>query len=107
MEKHTLERLFSVIEGRVNADSKLSYTAQLLSNGHKIIGKKLGEEAVELIIAAVSGDKKNIIDESSDLLYHLLVLWKATNVNPNDIWEELDSRFEVSGLEEKSSRNTD
>ena len=55
----------------------------------------------------MSGDKKNIIDESSDLLYHILVLWKATHVNPNDIWEELDRRFETSGLEEKSSRNQD
>ena len=57
-------------------------------------------------IAAVSGSKKNLISESSDLLYHLLVLWKATGISTRDVWAELDARFDMSGIEEKDARDS-
>ena len=106
MENHILEKLFTVIQKRESASPVTSYTAKLLAGNVTQIAKKVGEEAVETALAAVSGSKENLISESSDLLYHLLVLWKATGVNTSDVWEELDARFNMSGLEEKETRDT-
>ena len=105
MSEHTIEKLFTIIQERERMTPDNSYTARLLSSNIQHIAKKVGEEAVETAIAAVSGEKKLVISESSDLIYHLLVLWRAAGVTTSDVWEELEKRFEKSGIEEKASRN--
>ncbi len=99
-----LERLFAVIEDRKGGDASQSYTARLLADGADRIAQKLGEEAVETVIAGVNRDRAAVITESADLLYHLLVLWAATGVAPDDVWAELARREGRSGLDEKAGR---
>lgn len=99
-----LERLYEVIAERREADPGGSYTAGLFDEGTGKIAQKLGEEAVETVIAALAGRKKDITSESADLLYHLLVLWADAGIEPGDVWAELARREGVSGLEEKKSR---
>lgn len=99
-----LERLFKVIESRKGADADASYTAKLLSGGAPKIGKKLSEEAAEVTIAALSEGKDAVARESADLLYHLLVMWAAMGVTPDDVYAELRKREGTSGIEEKNSR---
>ncbi len=100
-----LERLFAVIEERRGGDTAESYTARLLAGGPDRIAQKLGEEAVETVIAGTKGDRAAVIAESADLLYHLLVLWAASGVAPSEVWAELARREGRSGLDEKQSRN--
>ena len=99
-----LERLFSLIESRKGGDPASSYTAKLLAEGKGRIAKKLGEEATETVIAAAAGTPAEIVRESADLLYHLLVLWAAAEVKPADVWAELARREGTSGLAEKAAR---
>ena len=99
-----LARLFAVIESRRGADPDSSYTAKLLSRGREKIAQKLGEEAVETVIAALSGDKQALAGESADLLYHLLVLWAEAGLDPADVWAELGRREGTSGIAEKAAR---
>ncbi|MCP5364341.1 MAG: phosphoribosyl-ATP diphosphatase [Hyphomicrobiales bacterium] len=103
-DTHVLDALFGVIMSRKDADPDVSYTARLLAKGPNKITKKLGEEAVELVIAALTEDRTRIASESADLLYHLLVLWAETDVEPAQVWRELERREGVSGLAEKASR---
>ncbi|MHA1107986.1 MAG: phosphoribosyl-ATP diphosphatase [Alphaproteobacteria bacterium] len=103
-EIDVLERLFAVIEERKGGDADSSYTAQLLAGGRAGIAQKLGEEAVEAVIAAVAGDRDATICESADLLYHLLVLWADSGIAPAEVWQELARREGTSGIEEKNSR---
>ena len=98
-----LERLFEVIESRKGTSAEISYTAYLLDAGTTEITKKVGEEAVETIIAALSAPER-IASESADLLYHLLVLWSAAGIKPLDVWSELEKREGVGGFVEKASR---
>jgi phosphoribosyl-ATP pyrophosphohydrolase len=100
-----LHRLFAVIEQRRGEDADKSYTASLLASGPAHVAKKLGEEAIETVIAGAAGDAEETIRESADLLYHLLVLWAANGVAPGDVWAELARREGVSGIEEKASRS--
>ena len=104
MDKHAIDTLFSVIESRKGADPDTSYTAKLFAKGRKKIAQKVGEEAVETALAAVSETPAAVAAESADLLYHLLVLWAETGVSPDDVWAELNRRSGVSGIEEKNSR---
>jgi phosphoribosyl-ATP pyrophosphohydrolase len=99
-----LERLYAVIESRKGADASTSYTAKLFDAGMAEISRKVGEEAVETITAALS-EPKNVTAESADLLYHLLVLWAELGIKPEDIWAELERREGTSGIDEKASRN--
>ena len=99
-----LQRLFAVIESRRGADQSESYTAGLLAGGRKEIAKKLGEEAVETVIAGAGGDRAATVHESADLIYHLLVLWAEAGIAPNEVWAELARREGTSGIAEKSSR---
>jgi phosphoribosyl-ATP pyrophosphohydrolase len=101
---HALDRLWATIEARKAADPKSSYTAKLLAAGPPKAAQKLGEEAVEAVIAAVAQDEKALIAESADLLYHLLVLWAARGVAPEEVWTELQRREGISGIAEKSTR---
>ena len=102
-----LDRLFAVIEARRAApDPGTSYTASLLASGRAKIARKLGEEAVETVIAGAAGDARETTRESADLLYHLLVLWAATGIAPADVWAELARREGTSGHAEKAARTT-
>ena len=100
----TLERLWQVIESRRGADPGSSYTAKLFSRGREKIAQKLGEEAVEAVIEGVKGDRKALVGESADLLYHLLVLWAETGIAPAQIAKELTRRERTSGITEKRRR---
>ena len=99
-----LDRLVATIAERAGADPKTSHTAKLISKGVGKIAKKLGEEAVETVIAAMEGDKQHTIDESADLLFHLLVLWQAQAIAPAEVMAALQAREGISGIEEKASR---
>lgn len=99
-----LEDIFRVIASRKGADPETSYTAKLFSKGMKKIAQKLGEEAVETVVAAMGESDKHLVSESADLLYHLLVLWSARGVSPEEVWVELDRRFGVSGIAVKEAR---
>jgi phosphoribosyl-ATP pyrophosphohydrolase len=92
-----VERLYGVIASRKGADPGTSYTAQLLSKGTAKVAQKVGEEAVELVIDAVRGEKPRVVAESADLLYHLLVLWADAGVTPAEVWAELARREGTSG----------
>jgi phosphoribosyl-ATP pyrophosphohydrolase len=102
----TLERLYAAILSRRGADPATSYTAKLLARGTAKIAQKLGEEAVETVIEAMTRDRAALIGESADLLYHLLVLWADAGVAPDEVWAELDRREGVSGIAEKHARKT-
>ncbi|OIQ64395.1 phosphoribosyl-ATP pyrophosphatase [mine drainage metagenome] len=101
-----LDRLFAVVESRRDADPAISHSARLLSRGPAKVAQKFGEEAVECLIEAVAGNREALIGESADVLYHLLVLWVSSGVNPADVWAELIRREGVSGIAEKAARAT-
>jgi phosphoribosyl-ATP pyrophosphohydrolase len=103
---HPLDRLFETIVLRRSDDTKKSYTARLLNEGRGACAKKLGEEATETVIASLGADKAALAHESADLLYHLLVLWAACGLTPDDVYAELKRREGQSGLEEKAARGT-
>jgi phosphoribosyl-ATP pyrophosphohydrolase len=99
-----LDRLFATIAARKGADPSQSYTAKLLASGVEKCAKKFGEEATEAVIAAIQKDKTELAKESADVLYHLLVLWAASGVTPEEVYAVLQSREGQSGLEERASR---
>ena len=101
---HPIDRLYAVIASRKGADPAASYTAKLLGQGRLKCAKKLGEEAVETALAAVAEDKTAIINESADLLYHLMVVWTACDISPGDVYAALHARDGRSGLDEKAGR---
>ena len=87
-----LDDLYTVIASRKGGNPEESYTASLFDKGIAKIAQKVGEEAVETVIDGVSGPKERVILESADLLYHLLVLWAARDVKPDEVWAELGKR---------------
>lgn len=103
-EEDVLKRLWTTIESRKAGDPETSYVARLLSKGAVKAAQKVGEEAVETAIAAVAGGKPAVIAESADLLFHLMVLWAASGVSPDDVMDELARREGLSGIEEKQRR---
>ena len=103
----TLDRLESTIAARRGADPDSSYVAKLNAKGMPKIAQKLGEEAVETVIAAMQGDKAGLTGEAADLLFHLMVLLGASGVPIADVMAELDRREGVSGIAEKNSRPKD
>lgn len=100
-----MARVFAVIEGRRDADPNTSYVAKLYARGPAKIAQKVGEEAVETALAAVTGKPEDVVAESTDLLFHLMVLWAALGIKPADVAAELARREGLSGIEEKKSRN--
>jgi phosphoribosyl-ATP pyrophosphohydrolase len=100
-----LQDLYSKIKERKSANPETSYSARLFEHGTNHICQKVGEEAVETVISALSGTKQDLIEESADLVYHLLVLWADAEIEPEIIWDELLRRSGQSGLEEKSQRS--
>ena len=98
-----LERLAAVIEARKGAEAAGSYTAQLLAQPARA-AKKLGEEAVEAVIAAAQGDRPALAAESADLIYHWLVVLAAAGVSLDEVAAKLEAREGTSGLAEKAGR---
>jgi phosphoribosyl-ATP pyrophosphohydrolase len=105
MTKFTLEDLAKIVASRASESADKSYTRKLLDAGVEKCAKKLGEEATETVIAATAGTKEQVVAESADLLYHLLVILKARGVELEEVYSELERRTAQSGLEEKASRN--
>ena len=101
-----LEALEQTIASRAGEDPDVSWTARLLAGGRPRCAQKLGEEAVEAAIAGVVGSRREIVAESADVLYHLLVLLAANGIALSEVMAELESRSGQSGIEEKSSRKT-
>jgi phosphoribosyl-ATP pyrophosphohydrolase len=102
---HAMDKLYETIASRRGGDPSTSYTAKLLNDGVERCAKKFGEEAVETVIAAAGGNKTALVSESADALYHLLVLWAACGVEPEQVYQTLAAREGRSGLEEKASRS--
>ena len=96
-----MDALFSRIEQRKKTKKKGSYTAFLFSKGINKIAQKISEETAETIIEAVRGKKKLAVQESCDLLYHLIVMWSKLGINPNEIWNELDKRMKNPKIKKK------
>jgi len=101
---NTLEQLESTIRSRIGADPSTSYVASLFAKGNPKIAQKLGEEAVEAVIAAMAGDSRALVGEAADLLFHLMVLLAASDVKLAEVMAELERREGVSGLAEKAAR---
>ena len=99
-----LADLAQTIADRRGADPSLSYVAKLLAGGTPLAARKLGEEAVETIVAALSGDKAELTAEAADLLFHLLILLESRDVTLDTVLAELDRREGVSGLTERAAR---
>ncbi|MDD2800054.1 MAG: phosphoribosyl-ATP diphosphatase [Methylobacter sp.] len=100
-----LLQLAQILEQRKLESADKSYVASLYSKGLDTILKKVGEEATETVIAAKGGDKHQLVYEMADLWFHCLVLLADQDLGPDDILQELQRRFGLSGLQEKAQRN--
>jgi len=103
INEQIIGELFTTLTERKNSSIHKSYTSYLNKNP-EILAKKIVEESSELIIDFIKKNKEGVIKESSDLLYHLLVIWTSIGIEPEDIWNELSSRKSISGLQEKKNR---
>lgn len=104
MTDFSLDDLAALIAEREASDAATSYTKSLLVAGPARAAKKMGEEAVEVVIAAVEGERSALVSESADLLYHFLVVLRTRNVPLADVMAELQRRTAQSGHSEKASR---
>lgn len=104
MSDFTLADLESIVARRAAASPDESWTAKLFAAGQAKAAKKLGEEAVETVIAAIANDRGNLTDEAADLLYHLLVVLRIADIPLRDVMAVLESRTARSGLAEKAGR---
>ena len=104
MSRFTVYDLAATIDTRAESGGEASYTRKLLDKGAEHCAKKLGEEAVETVIAAIENDREHLIAESADLLFHLLVLLKSRGISLADVEAALARRTSMSGLEEKAAR---
>ena len=104
MSDFTLADLEAIVAARAQASPDESWTAKLFQAGQPKAAKKLGEEAVEAVIAAIANDRKNLTDEAADLLYHLLVVLKIAGIPLSDVMAVLEGRTVQSGLAEKAAR---
>lgn len=103
----TLTQLAETIQANKGKDPSTSYTAKMYGRGREKIAQKLGEEAVEMIIAAVQKDKKETRAEAADVMFHYLMLLDISGLSLDDVAKELASREGISGIEEKANRATD
>jgi len=97
----SIERLYLAVLAAKDLDPAVSRTARLFQRGPSKMAKKLAEEAVEVVIDAVSGKPDAVIRESADLLYNLTVLWAACGITPDDVWREMERREDMLGIAEK------
>jgi phosphoribosyl-ATP pyrophosphohydrolase len=107
MTRFTLDDLAAIISARAQSNAAASYTKSLLDAGPARAAKKLGEEAVEVVIAAIEGDAQALTRESADLLYHLLVVLYQRGISLDDVCAELEHRTGRSGHAEKAARLAD
>ncbi len=105
MSGFSLTDLERIVAERAKASPDESYTAKLIARGMPVAAKKLGEEAVEAVIAAVTNDREHLVAESADVIYHLLVVLKAANIPLDEVMAELNRRTAQSGLAEKAARS--
>ena len=103
---HILDTLYAVILSRRGDDAAQSWTATLLADAPDLPVKKMIEEAGEVAIEAIKGDRDALTREAADLLYHLLVVMAASGVSASDVWAELERRQRQSGLAEKAGRKS-
>ena len=104
MSGFTLSDLERIVEERSKASPDESWTAKLFAAGQPKAAKKLGEEAIEAVMAAVTNDRDNLTYEAADLLYHLIVVLKIAGIPLENVMGELERRTAQSGLQEKASR---
>ena len=97
----SLGRLYDQVIEAKSADPVISRTAKLMRAGRSKMAKKLAEEAIEVVIDAMNGEREAVVRESADLLYNLVVLWSEAGVHPDDVWEEMARRERLFGLAEK------
>jgi phosphoribosyl-ATP pyrophosphohydrolase len=107
MSRFTIHDLAATIDARASSGGEASYTRKLLDKGSEHCAKKMGEEAVETVIAAIGDDRNHLIAESADLLFHLLVLLKSRGITLDEVEAALEQRTGRSGLEEKAARKRD
>jgi len=100
---YNIEKLYNDLLKKKILDKEISYTSSLLQDKN-LLAKKIGEESIEVILEYLDNNKKKLIKESADLLYHLIVMWISADVKLIDIWNELQKRKGTSGLNEKKSR---
>lgn len=106
MSAFTLNDLEKIVAQRAKASPEESWTAKLAAAGQIKAAKKLGEEAVETVIAALAQDRKELVSESADLVYHLMVVLNIAGIPLQDVVDELERRTGQSGLQEKASRTS-
>lgn len=97
----SLDRLYEQVTAAKDADPSVSRTAKLFRAGRHKMAKKLAEEAIEVVIDSMNGERDAVVRESSDLLYNLIVLWVAAGVRPEDVWNEMSRRERLFGIAEK------
>jgi phosphoribosyl-ATP pyrophosphohydrolase len=97
----SVDRLYNAVLEAKDADPGQSRMARLLRAGRSKIAKKLAEEAIEVVIDAMNGDRNAVVRESADLLYNLVVVWAASGVRPNEVWKEMERRERLFGIAEK------
>src|SRR5687768_11238695 len=102
----SLDRLYEAVLAAQSADPATSRTAKLLRAGRGKMAKKLAEEAVEVVIDAMTGQTEAVVKESADLMYNLVVLWAAAGVHPKDVWAEMARRERLFGIAEKLPKNS-
>ena len=107
MSRFTIQDLAATIDARAASGGEASYTRKLLDKGTDHCAKKLGEEAVETVIAAIENNRSHLIAESADLIFHLLVLLKSRDVKFSEVEDALAQRTQMSGLDEKAARKRD
>ena len=104
-KEEILQLLWDTIQARkASGDVSNSHSARLLARGTAKVAQKLGEEAVECVIEAIQGNRRETVMESADLLYHLLVVWVDAGIEPREVWAELERRQGISGIAEKAAR---
>ena len=97
----SLIRLYEAVRDSRGKDTTASRTARLLHAGPRKIAKKVAEEAAEVALESAMGHRQNVIRESADLLYNLVVLWVEAKVTLQDVWDEMDRRERLMGIAEK------
>src|SRR5271170_4185224 len=102
----SISRLYQAAHACRHDDPSTSRTARLLRSGRSKMAKKLAEEAIEVVIDAMHGDRDAVIKESADLIYNLVVLWISAGIRPEDVWKEMDRRERLLGIAEKVPKKT-
>src|SRR6201988_3153596 len=100
----SISRLYQAAQASRHDDPSTSRTARLLRSGRSKMAKKLAEEAVEVVIDAMNGDRDAVVKESADLIYNLVVLWVSAGIRPEDVWKEMDRRERLLGIAEKGPK---